>query len=195
MSSTIDHLRPLLRLAESAQQAQDDDLARAVLAAAEILARDNPPVNMAPVLEYMRALTSECSHCYMVRSKDELTALREKMAQELARHNVSLIERNDQKVLHLPPMVRLVTALYIRQEGRMTEGVSIAFTIDQAGVLEFPRKGPLIPELQRYCAEHQVVQDDINDYWPPEQLADYRLMVGSVSVQRILPEELQEMSW
>lgn len=56
MSNTIDHLRALLRLAESAQQAQDDDLARAVLAAAEILARDNPPINTAPMLECMRAL-------------------------------------------------------------------------------------------------------------------------------------------
>lgn len=40
-----------------------------------------------------------------------------------------------------------------------------------------------------------MTQDDIVDYWLPEQLADYRLMAGSVSVQRILPEELQEMSW
>ncbi|MDO4713073.1 MAG: hypothetical protein Q4B05_04195 [Candidatus Saccharibacteria bacterium] len=43
MNSALDHLRPLLRLAESAQQAQDYDLARVVLAAAEVLAHNNPP--------------------------------------------------------------------------------------------------------------------------------------------------------
>lgn len=195
MSSVINHLRSLLRLAESAQKAGDDEFVGVALAAAEVLAHDNPPIDMAPVLEYIRALTSECKHRYMVRSEDELRALRKKVVQELARHNISLIEQNGQKALRLPPMIRLVTALYIRREGDVTEGVSIAFIINQAGALEFPRKGPLMHELQRYCAEHQVVQDDINDYWLPEQLADYRLMAGSISVQHILPEELQEMIW
>lgn len=188
-------LRSLLRLAESAQQAQDYDLARAVLAAAEVLAQNDPPIDMAPVLAYLQALTSRCEHCYMPASEDELARLRSLVVQELARHNISLIEQNGQKALRLPPMVRLVTALYIRQEGDITEGVSIAFIINQAGALEFPRKGPLMHELQRHCAEHQVVQDDINDYWLPEQLADYRLMAGLISVQYVLPEELQEMNW
>lgn len=188
-------LRSLLRLAESAQKAGDDELVGVALAAAEILAQNDPPIDMAPVLAYLQALTSRCKHCYMPASEDELARLRSLVMRELARHNISLIEQNDQKALRLPPMVRLVTALYIRQEGDMTEGVSIAFIIDQAGALEFPRKGPLIPELQRYCAEHRVTQDDIVDYWLPEQLADYRLMAGSISVQHILPEELQELNW
>lgn len=195
MSSVINHLRSLLRLAEAAQKADDVGLARTALTAAEIVARGNPSISVRPVLAYMRALVDRCEHCYVPVGDDELAVMRKKAIQELARHNISLIEQNGQKALRLPPMIRLVTALYIRREGDVTEGVSIAFIINQAGALEFPRKGPLMHELQHYCAEHQVVQDDINDYWLPEQLADYRLMAGSISVQHILPEELQEMIW
>lgn len=144
---TIQHLRSLLRLAESAQKAGDDELVGVALAAAEILAQNDPPIDMAPVLAYLQALTSRCEHCYMPASEDELARLRSLVVQELARHNISLIEQNGQKALRLPPMIRLVTALYIRREGDVTEGVSIAFIINQAGALEFPRKGPLMHEL------------------------------------------------
>lgn len=45
----IQHLRSLLRLAESAQKAGDDELVGVALAAAEVLAHDNPPIDVAPV--------------------------------------------------------------------------------------------------------------------------------------------------
>lgn len=191
----MQHLRPLLRLAESAQKAGDDELARTALAATEVLARNNPPIDMTLILEYMWALANSCDKYYNMYNNEELAVLRERIVRELARHNMSLIEQNDQKALSLPPMIQLITAMYLRKRDGKTEGVSIAFVINESGALEFPRKGPLMHELQCYCADHQVVQDNINDYWLPEQLADYRLMAGSVGVQHILPEELQEMSW
>ena len=216
MSSTIESLRHLLRLAESAQAAQDDDLARTALVVAELLARsdrcggsrqqhastpateassrDDSPINMAPVLEYMRALTSCCDHCYMTRSEEELAELRQKVIQELARHNTKLIDAVDQKSLQLSPMIRLVTAMYVRQVGDMIESVSVALVVDEKDVVQFPRRGPLIDELQKHCDSNLDARGD-PDFWLPGELSGYRLMVGSVEVQKILPEELQAMSF
>lgn len=191
---SIQCLRPLLRLAEAAQRAQDDDLARTALVAAEVLAHDNPPIDMTPILAYMRALTSSCDHCYMTCDDAELAALRHQAMKDLAQYNESRIAANDQKVLRLGPVVRLATAMYVRQEGDMMKGVSVAFVIDENGVVQFPRRGPLIDELQEYCDNGNPPPRGLT-HWLPNELAGYRLMAGSFEVQEILPEELQEMSW
>lgn len=192
--STLASLRPLLRLAESAQKAGDGELVQAALVAAEVLARDNPPIDMTPILEYMRALVSCCDHCYMVHDKDHIAELREKVVQELARHSMALIEQNDQKALSLPPMIQLVTAMYIRTRNDTTQGVSIAFVVDDDGTVQFPRRGPLVDELREYHDENRPLRGSAES-WFPSELADYRLMHGSVEVHDILPEELTAMSF
>lgn len=194
MGSTINHLRPLLRLAESAQKAGDDELARTALTAAEVLARNNPPIDMTLILEYMWALANSCDKYYSMYNNEELAVLRKKVMQELARHNMSLIEQNDQKALSLPPMIQLITAMYLRKKDDKTEGVSVALVIDENGVVQFPRKGPLINELQEYCDNSNSPHGNI-EHWLPVELAGYRLMHGSLEVQDILPEELVAMSF
>ncbi|MDO4780954.1 MAG: hypothetical protein Q4A34_00975 [Candidatus Saccharibacteria bacterium] len=190
---TVICLRHLLRLAEAARKAQDDDLARTALVAAEVLARDNPPVDIAPILEYMQALTSRCDHCYMIGTDTDPAVLRQRAVKALAQHSGSHVVANDQKVLQLGPMVRLATAMYVRRDGEMTKGVSVAFVIDEKDAVQFPRSGPLINELQEYFDDGNPPYGPGN--WFPGGLAGYRLIAGSVEVQQILPEELQEMSW
>lgn len=192
--SIIDSLRHLTRLAEAAHAAQDSDAARAVLAAFEVLAREQLPIDVAPVLAYVQALVSRCDHCYMVTDEDEIAALREQVIRVLARHSTSLITAKDKKALRLGPMVRLVTAHYIRQQGDMTEGRSVALVIDRAGAVSFPRRGPLVAELQDYCAKYSPPPDRF-EHWLPESLGGYRLMAGSVQEYLVLPEEIPAMSF
>lgn len=192
--NTIPHLRPLLRLAESAQKVGDDELVCTALAAAEILAQGNSPINMKPVLEYLQALVSCCDHCYMVYDEKHLAELRHSVMQELARYDMSLIEKKDQKALTLPPMIQLVTAMYIRTYNDKTEGVSVALVIDENKEVQFPRRGPLISELREYHDENHLLLGSVES-WLPNELADYRLMHGSVETQDILPEELIVMSF
>lgn len=192
--NTLESLRHLLRLAEAAHAARDDDVLSAVAAAIEVLVRCDSSVDMEPVSAYIRSLTDCCEYCRMPHDIEQSAILRRRVVQELAKHNESFIVANDQKALTLPPMVRLITAMYIRQVDGATEGVSIALVIDENGAAQFPRRGPLVNELQEYCDDGNPPRGNI-EYWLPEELAGYRLMHGSVEVQDILPEELGAMSF
>ena len=193
--NTLTSLRHLLRLAEAAHAAQDEDAVRAMLAAVEALARGSEsPINMKLATEYVRSLTSCCEHCYMMYDAEQIADLRRQVAGELARHNESLVAAADKKALSLAPMVHLVTAMYVRQVDSMTEGVSVALVIEADDTVWFPRRGPLIDELQAYCTEHRPPRGNV-DVWMPGQLADYRLMAGSVETQDVLAEELTMMSF
>lgn len=193
--NTLASLRHLLRLAEAAHAAQDEDAVRAMLAAVEALARGSEsPINMKLATEYVRSLTSCCEHCYMTHNAEQIADLRRQLVGELARHNESLMAAADQKALSLAPMVRLVTAMYVRSANGMTEGVSVALVIEADDAVRFPRQGPLIDELQAYCGEQRPPQGKV-DVWMPDQLADYRLMDGSVETQDVLAEELTVMSF
>lgn len=193
--NTLSSLRHLLRLAEAAHAARDEDAAEAVLAAVEALARgDESLIDMKLATEYVRSLTSGCDHCYMTYDAEQIADLRRQVAGELARHNESLMARADQKALSLAPMVRLVTTMYVRQVDGVMEGVSVALVIEADDAVRFPRQGPLIDELQAYCAENRPPRGNV-DFWMPDQLADYRLMAGSVETQDVLSEELTVMSF
>lgn len=192
--NTPESLRHLLRLAESAHAARDDDVLSAVAAAIEVLVRCDSSIDMEPVSAYIRSLTDCYEYCRMPHDIEQSAILRRRVVQELAKHNESFIVANDQKALALPPMVRLITAMYIRQVDGATEGVSIALTIDDHDVVQFPRQGPLIDELRVYSDKHQPPRGDIR-LWMPSQLAEYRLMAGSVEVQQVLPEELTTMNF
>lgn len=193
--NTLSSLRHLLRLAEAAHAAQDEDAVRAVLAAVEVLAQSAElPIDMKLATEYVRSLTSCCEHCYMTHDAEQIADLRRQVVGELARHNESLMAAADQKAMSLAPMVRLVTAMYVRQVDGTTEGVSVALVIEADDTVRFPRQGSLIDKLQAYCAEHRPPQGNV-DFWMPDQLADYRLMAGSVETQEVLAEELTVMSF
>ena len=92
-------------------------------------------------------------------------------------------------------MVHLVTAAYVKNEGGVTAGLSIALVVNQDGSVDLPRDHFLNAELLDYFDENRPVNWYSVGRDLPSRLHGYHLVAGSVEVQEILPRELEVMSF
>ena len=189
--------RAIIRIGDAARNANDYSLLGALHEMVEQLSQygvKDADVDMDLLLEYVEA-TDGCDYCRAADGKPSVEELTTKINQQLARRGQAQVEASDQSVLEFEPVVHLVTAAYVKNEGGVTAGLSIALVVNQDGSVDLPRDHFLNAELLDYFDENHPVNWRSVERNLPSRLHGYHLVAGSVEVQEILPRELEAMSF
>ena len=189
--------RSIIRIGDAARNANDYSLLGALHEMVEQLSQHgikDTDVDMDLLLEYVEA-TDGCDYCRAADGKPSVEELTTEINKQLARRGQAQVEVSDQSALEFEPMVHLVTAAYVKNEGGVTAGLSIALVVNQDGSVDLPRDHFLNAELLDYFDENRPVNWYSVGRDLPSRLHGYHLVAGSVEVQEILPRELEVMSF
>jgi hypothetical protein cdivTM_07079 len=194
---TITIARAIVRIGDVARNANDYSLLGALHEMVEQLSQHgvkDTDVDMNLLLKYVEA-ADDCDYCRAADGKPSVEELTTEINKQLARRGQAQVEVSDQSALEFEPMVHLVTAAYVKNEGGVTAGLSIALVVNQDGSVDLPRDHFLNAELLDYFDENRPVNWYSVGRDLPSRLHGYHLVAGSVEVQEILPRELEVMSF
>ena len=194
---TITIARAIVRIGDVARTANDYSLLGALHEMVEQLSQHgvkDTDVDMNLLLKYVEA-ADDCDYCRAADGKPSVEELTTEINKQLARRGQAQVEVSDQSALEFEPMVHLVTAAYVKNEGGVTAGLSIALVVNQDGSVDLPRDHFLNAELLDYFDENRPVNWYSVGRDLPSRLHGYHLVAGSVEVQEILPRELEVMSF
>ena len=194
---TITIARAIVRIGDAARNANDYSLLGALHEMVEQLSQHgvkDTDVDMNLLLKYVEA-ADDCDYCRAADGKPSVEELTTEINKQLARRGQAQVEVSDQSALEFEPMVHLVTAAYVKNEGGVTAGLSIALVVNQDGSVDLPRDHFLNAELLDYFDENRPVNWYSVGRDLPSRLHGYHLVAGSVEVQEILPRELEVMSF
>ena len=194
---TITIARAIVRIGDVARNANDYSLLGALHEMVEQLSQHgvkDTDVDMNLLLKYVEA-ADDCDYCRAADGKPSVEELTTEINKQLARRGQAQVEVSDQSALDFEPMVHLVTAAYVKNEGGVTAGLSIALVVNQDGSVDLPRDHFLNAELLDYFDENRPVNWYSVGRDLPSRLHGYHLVAGSVEVQEILPRELEVMSF
>ena len=189
--------RAIIRIGDAARNANDYSLLGALHEMVEQLSQHgvkDTDVDMNLLLKYVEA-ADDCDYCRAADGKPSVEELTTEINKQLARRGQAQVEVSDQSALEFEPMVHLVTAAYVKNEGGVTTGLSIALVVNQDGSVDLPRDHFLNAELLDYFDENRPVNWYSVGRDLPSRLHGYHLVAGSVEVQEILPRELEVMSF
>lgn len=196
-NKTITIARAIIRIGDAARNANDYSLLGALHEMVEQLSQHgvkDTDVDMNLLLKYVEA-ADDCDYCRAADGKPSVEELTTEINKQLARRGQAQVEVSDQSALEFEPMVHLVTAAYVKNEGGVTAGLSIALVVNQDGSVDLPRDHFLNAELLDYFDENRPVNWYSVGRDLPSRLHGYHLVAGSVEVQEILPRELEVMSF
>lgn len=194
---TITIARAIVRIGDVARNANDYSLLGALHEMVEQLSQHgvkDTDVDMNLLLKYVEA-ADDCDYCRAADGKPSVEELTTEINKQLVRRGQAQVEVSDQSALEFEPMVHLVTAAYVKNEGGVTAGLSIALVVNQDGSVDLPRDHFLNAELLDYFDENRPVNWYSVGRDLPSRLHGYHLVAGSVEVQEILPRELEVMSF
>ena len=194
---TITIARAIVRIGDVARNANDYSLLGALHEMVEQLSQHgvkDTDVDMNLLLKYVEA-ADDCDYCRAADGKPSVEELTTEINKQLARRGQAQVEVSDQSALEFEPMVHLVTAAYVKNEGGVTAGLSIALVVNQDGSVDLPRDHFLNAELLDYFDENRPVNWYSVGRDLPSRLHGSHLVAGSVEVQEILPRELEVMSF
>ena len=194
---TITIARAIVRIGDAARNANDYSLLGALHEMVEQLSQHgvkDTDVDMNLLLKYVEA-ADDCDYCRVADGKPSVEELTTEINKQLARRGQAQVEVSDQSALEFESMVHLVTAAYVKNEGGVTAGLSIALVVNQDGSVDLSRDHFLNAELLDYFDENRPVNWHSVGRDLPSRLHGYRLVAGSVEVQEILPRELEVMSF
>lgn len=194
---TITIARAIVRIGDAARNANDYSLLGVLHEMVEQLSQHgvkDTDVDMNLLLKYVEA-ADDCDYCRAADGKPSVEELTTEINKQLARRGQAQVEVSNQSALEFEPMVHLVTAAYVKNEGGVTAGLSIALVVNQDGSVDLPRDHFLNAELLDYFDENRPVNWHSVGRDLPSRLHGYHLVAGSVEVQEILPRELEVMSF
>ena len=196
--TTITIARDIMRLTDSALKHNDDHMLMTVQQIIQALVDANvqdDDVDMALLNEYMEAL-NECEYCRVGDNQESREELRGRIIAQLADRPQKQVAANDKLALELEPMVRLVTAMYAKDEDGTTAGVSIALVVDHNGVVSFPREHFLNQKLLEAWDDLKLgTSDHLLTSLLPKNIGEYQLVEGLTEMQKLLPRELSAISF
>lgn len=186
----------VLYLAENASQNKDAYSLYALSNITDALifanAQDNN-IDLQDLRQYIEYLSNTDPY-YKTHDPQDEEELREKIYSSLSASTNEHLQKQRQIAKKLGPPIQLITVMYARHDGKDTEGTSITIVTDGDDI-QFPVSHFLNKELRAYLADNlYITARNIDDNFPSE-LGDFTLVEGSISVRKILRQELAYVSF
>lgn len=184
--------RDILQLAETASANHDGtalySLGNFVGTLIFLDAVDNN-IDLTKLAEYIKIL-NDAEFGYETYSEEQKERLAEEIYRTLAHDAIATIMHKEYAAKNLGQPLTLASAIYVKQDGDATSGITVNLFFDKSGVV-YPRDHFINEEVKQYMLLHPYISEmDIADNMP-ETLRDYRLVAGSVTTQKIFRRELE----
>ena len=183
--------RDILQLAETASANQDTSALYAlqnIVDSFEMHDIQDNTVDIGLLRKYIDTLL-DAEFGYEMYDKGTKERTAKQVYKELSRDAEYHITATKYEARQLENMVTLVSALYGKEENGITSGITAVVLFD-GDTIEYPLKHFINDELKHYFADNAYVSSANVKYHMPEKLGDYKLVEGSVEVQRIFRREL-----
>lgn len=188
--------RDVLQLAETAAQNHDSGALYSLKNLVETfngLEVEDNDIHIGLLNEYIDILLDEMFG-YEDYTEEDKTRVQGEVYQSLSSETQDSINIQKYDVTNLGQTVRLLTAMYSKENAGKTEGISITIIFDGDEV-RYPLYHFIDDELKKYFAENAyIVKSNVHEHMP-ETLKDYRLVAGSVEVRDVFKRELEYISY
>lgn len=188
--------RDLLQMAEIASANHDTTTLHSINNFVDTLihldAVDNS-IDLAKISQYISILI-DAEYGYELYSEEQRKQISQDIYSILSREVSSSIKNLEYGIKNLGQTLVLVNAMYARQDGDVTSGITVSLLVDERGV-SYPRNHFVNDEIKLYMLRNPHISvKNIEDNMP-ESLAGHRLVEGSVSTQKIFRRELGYISF